>query len=213
MPEESTDVIPSETGSEVETPKTPVTEAVEGSETTDDVKQEQSPYLEELEAIKKREADLVKEVEERKRQLELKDRALQAEKKKAKEATPDDLEERIKRSVNEALQAGDVSRHVNGLTSDTHERELILHHYENSIIKTGNLAEDVMTALAVANRKVVAEQRANAAREEGRENFLTSLPQSDIRGQQKATITDPVLREAAKLVQNVNPKAVQYLKR
>ncbi len=44
------------------------------------------------------------------------------------------------------------------LSGSTAERDLILHHYDNSIIPSGNIEEDIEKAFALANRKKVSSQ-------------------------------------------------------
>lgn len=126
---------------------------------------EQSPYEEELARIEaekqeaqKRvdavQAELEKEKAERKRQMELKDEALKKEKSKTA-----DIGEKWK---NEALQEWerrqdlrDARAKVADITADPTAQKVVLHYFETlpDVLRTGSVDDQLLTALALANRK------------------------------------------------------------
>lgn len=199
--QDETVVTPTETGSETETPTTTETETDEGvkvetdSPAADVDKEEPSPYEIELAELRKQKEAADALIQKKDEIIEHKNRALQAEKKKAK-ADPSS-EDAVTERVIERLA---FDRKVEAVTTDAAERDLIRHHYQNSIVRTGNVDDDLAMAVAIANRKTVMAQREAQAREEGRENYMTSFPASTARGSQKSTITDPILKQAEQLV-------------
>lgn len=158
MADEKTDVQPSETADETETQlkdENQESQTVENTEEGgDDVKQEGDYYENELKRLKGIEDEkkkLEEDLAEKQRQLEIKNRALQAEKKKKPETTDRDS------LKNEILTEMRVEAEVNRVAANKNERELLMHHYQNSIVRTGNVSDDIKRALAVANANRLAE--------------------------------------------------------
>jgi ribonucleotide reductase alpha subunit len=139
-----------------------------------------------------------------------KNRALEAEKKANKAIDKDvlkaEIRDELKKELSQEwksdLNQSELDRKLNALTADPAERELIKTHYNNSIVKSGNLDEDLQYALAIANRKTVFDQRVNRAIEEKNENFLTSFQGSDIRSKMSGVTQDPIKQQAAELLKN-----------
>lgn len=162
MPNESTDVIPSETGSESETPTNEESETVEPVEPhpegeTETTENQADYYEQELKRLSELEVEnerLHKEAAEKNRQIEIKNRALQVEKEKRKPAPSDDWadrEERLLQRLETRQQLRDAEVRIKSLTRHPAEQQLILKHYNASIVKTGDVERDVQRALAVAN--------------------------------------------------------------
>lgn len=177
-------------------------------------KQELSVYEKELAELKKREEESKNQVEKLKDIVDKKNRALEAEKKKNK---PDFSEvEKLREELDKLradIMGGELNKSISAITNDQAERELILRHYNTSIVKTGNLEEDLQNALAIANRSIVMEQKRNKALEEGNENFLASFAKNgSIKGNAPAVSSDPIQRETEALVRSINPNAVKYVK-
>lgn len=181
----------------------------------DGEKQELSPYERELAKLRKRDEEREKELAKKDEIIEHKNRALEATKKQLKEAKPSEVEElKAKIAKLESRVGGDeAKRLISTLTTDQAERELIEHHYNSSIVKTGNLVDDIQNALALANRSVVMEQKRNRAIEEGNENFLASFAKGGaVKGDQPGVTLNPIQRQAEDLVRSINPNAVQFVK-
>lgn len=73
------------------------------------------------------------------------------------EEMDDDRIRKIVREENQSLRK-DISRsriqeHIDNIAKSEDEGKLIMFHYENSIISTGNVEEDVESAQAIANKK------------------------------------------------------------
>lgn len=173
----------------------------------------ESAYEAQLKELKKRAEEAEAKLEEKDKIIENKNRAIESSKKKLRESTPEDeLEERLLRRLEEKQQIGSVKSRIGALTSDPNEQELILHHFEKTVQRTGNFEEDLKNAVALANRDIVWEQKRNRAMEERREDFMTSFAGTSLRGEASAPkISDPILAQAAELVRAVNPKAVDFL--
>lgn len=127
----------------------------------DDVKQEDSFFKEELERLKENEriaAERAKELEdavaEKERIIEIKNRALQAEKKKApRDVSFDTLKEELKAELRAEQAERDAMHKIQSLASDKTEQEVIMRHYKNTIKLTGDPEADALTAFAVANAR------------------------------------------------------------
>lgn len=192
----------------------------ETDETTEQIESKQpetqgseSPYEKQLAELRKRAEEAEAKLQEKDKIIENKNRAIESTKAKLKDVTPEDeLEERLLKRLEEKQQKESISSRVSALTNDAAERDVILHHYNNTIVKTGNFEEDLKNAIALANRDNVWEQKRNRALEERREEFMTSFAGTSLRGESKTThISDPILAQAAELIRAVNPKAVDFL--
>lgn len=188
-------------------------ETVETTETKQPEAQEESPFKKQLDELQKRADEAEAKLQEKDKIIENKNRAIEASKKKLKESGPEDeLESRILARLEEKQNESSLDSKVKALTDDATEQELIKQHYKVSIVKTGNLENDLKNAVALANADRVWEQRRNRAMEERREDFLTSFSGTSLRGDAAASkVRDPIHAAAAELVRAVNPKAVDRL--
>lgn len=209
MPEQKT--IQPEMENQVQTETVETTEQIETKQP--ETQGSESPYEAQLAELRKRAEQAEAKLKEKDEIIENKNRAIETTKKKLKEVTPEDeLEERLLKRLQEKQQVESVNARVSALTNDPAERDVILHHYNNSIVRTGNFEEDLKNAIAIANRDNVWEQKRNRALEERREEFMTSFAGTSLRGEGSAPrITDPILAQAAELIRAVNPKAVDFL--
>jgi len=177
---------------------------------------EESPYAAQLKEYEDREAKLKEELEGKDEIIEKKENTIQALKKAKKEAPVIDeseLEKRILARFREENQAGDLQSKVAKITSDPTEQKLILKIRETRVVKTGDIEQELLDAVAIANRDVVITQKRNQAIEEKREDFMTSFKTPAIRGATVNTTIDPVQREAEALVARINPNAVKNVKK
>jgi len=147
-PEKKTDAPPSENVEEIETPTNDEVQTDEGTEPEgEDVeKQEESYYKQEYEKLQSTLQEKETLLEDKEKQIEIKDRAIQALKKKPKESV-DDIDSLLEAKLAER----DVKATVKTIASTPEEEKVILHHYHNSIVKTGDPETDIRRALAVAN--------------------------------------------------------------
>lgn len=196
---------------ETETPTKDATQssgdAGTGSTGVDGVKSEESAYAKELRELKEKDARSAEIIEK-------KEATIQALKKKnvAKSDDTDDIETRVLATVRAENQAKEVAQKVTVLTRDPDEQKLILHHLNNSVVRTGDIDRDLQNAMAIANTNIIMEQKRNLAIEERREDFLTSFPANNARGNQPMQTTDPMQRQVEALVQKMNPDAVKHVK-
>lgn len=219
MPEKNTAELEAENQAE-ETVETTGIQADEGQAAADGAenveKQEESPYAKQLRELREREEKLKAELEEKEKILANKNRAIEAMKKKTAESpvSEDELAEKLLRRLEEKQSEKDIRTRISALTDDVAEREVIERHYMSSIVRTGNIDEDLKRAIAIADGDRIWEQRRNRALEERREDFITSFAGSSLRGEQKASRqADPILAQAEQIVRAVNPDAVKHLKR
>lgn len=178
-------------------------------------KQEENPYEKELAELRKRDEERKAELEKKEEIIEHKNRAIETLKKKTKEVEESKVEKLEKEieALKSNLQGDSVKQKISQLTNDPAERELIERHYNNSIVKSGNLLEDLQNAIAIANRSLVLEQKQNRALEEGNENFLATFSKgSGVKGEMPGAVSDPVQREAEALVRSLKPNAVKFVK-
>lgn len=202
------------TAPEVENPvENQTDESSNGQQTveTNVEKQEESPYAKQLEELRAREKELNDQLEKQKELIANKNRAIESLKKKPTESE-DDITEKVLKRLEGKQTEEKVQSKVNALTGDATEREVIMKHYQSSIVKTGNMDEDLKSAIALAQRDQIWEARRNQALEERREDFITSFAGTSLRGETpKSNSQDPILRQAEAIVRAVNPEAVKYL--
>lgn len=120
-----------------------------------------SPYQEELDRIEaEKEAiriQLEEEKVEKKRLMDLKDKAIQAEKEKTK-TVKESLKEELMREWRAEQSLLEAKKTVASITDDPVAQKVTLHHFEKlpDSLKTGDVQEDLLTAYALANRKRIA---------------------------------------------------------
>ncbi len=81
------------------------------------------------------------------------DKRIKAEKEKG--LSPEEVQTLVKEETAKAVkgfQRSSIEDRAEQLASSDDERKLILHHYDHSIIPTGNLREDLENAYALANK-------------------------------------------------------------
>ena len=164
-------------------------------------KSEYQIKLDELEAEKARQEEIIAN----------KNRAIEALKEKAKKPTVDEdaLLEKLAERLEQKRNDSDMSRRINALTSDEAERKLIEHHLKNSIKPTGDLDKDLKLAIGAMDSDKLWAQRQGRALEERREDFISAFAGTSLRGESAAMgkSYDPVQAAARELVRSINPAA------
>ena len=225
-----------EKSEEKETLKTDDSQTVENAddasiEGEDDGKQEEkNPYEEQIEELRAKEKNLQEELEKKDDIISKKNRALESEKKKRREELEekenalieepdeekrDDLRDDIaelKKQVQtnqDRLVEAEIDRIIVTFTTDEKEQEAVKLHYKHTIQKSDNLKKDILNAWAVANAKVVVQERRKKQDEEDQEDFLTGFQSSDKKS--NVPYSDPIKRKAAAFLDKINPNAKKYL--
>lgn len=157
---------------ETENEESQTDEAAEDTSTEgEDVENKEGDYYEEelkrLKGIEEEQKRLEKENAEQKRIIEIKNRALQAEKKKVRpQDAPIDRESLKKELLTEMRFETELER----TAATSAERDVIKHHYQNSIVRTGNVTKDIQNARAVANasrlQEILSKQNAEDAQDD-----------------------------------------------
>lgn len=163
MKDQETDVQASQTSDETETQTNDESQTGSDTEETstdgEDAENKTSDYYEaELKRLRDVEAEKIKleeQLKEKQRQVDIKNRALQAEKEKKSKPTDagfnrDDLKKEIMAEIQ-------FDRELSSLTQNKAEQDLVRLHYSKSIVRTGNVQQDLLNARAVANASRVVE--------------------------------------------------------
>lgn len=172
---------------------------------------EKSPYRAEFEKIegekKALEAKHASEMEaadvERKRQVDIKDKALEKAKKDS-EPFKQELKREMKGELQRELDLRDARGRLRELTSDPTAQKVILHHFENlpDSLRTDDMEENLLTAMAIANRKRLPELlNQNQVEAESERASIASMGGANLPGRssfQKAP--SPVARTAGQLL-------------
>lgn len=104
--------------------------------------------------------------------------------------------------LNEKLSEREFIQSLSQASTDPEEQKLIKHHYDNSIVKSGNVAEDLKKAIAIANQHIIEKARAQQIEREQVEgmgaNFQSSRPYS--RPGKPVYESDPRMKAAAAIL-------------
>jgi len=187
----------------------------------DDEKQEDSPYKKQLD-------ELNEELSKKDDIIDKKNRALEAEKKKRKELEKAkdsevnkegevidkvSLKEEVKAELKAELVREKVSELISEYTTDKVERELVQKIYDFRIVKTGNLTEDLESAIAIANKSLVQEAKSRAKEQDEEETDMFSSMSSHAKSSVKGLYKDPSKRVAAQLLRSMGmEQAIKHLK-
>ena len=147
----------------------------------EDTPEAKSPYQEELERIEAEKEAIRGQLEEEKaekaRLMELKDKAIKAEKDKTKDVKTS-LKEEIMQEWRQELALKEAKKAISSITDDPVAQKVTLHHFERlpESLKTGDVEEDLLTAYALANRKRIASlTSAQSAEDMGTQRSISSL--------------------------------------
>ncbi len=221
MAEEKTDVQTSQTTEETETLENDESQTDEDTTTdadgeSEDVenKEGESFYEAELKRIQDAEDEKRKKLEEElaetKRQRDIKDRALQAEKKKTKPAaeTSTNKDELKREILNEMREEQELER----ATTNKAERELLKHHLNTTIKRSGDIKIDIQRAWAVTNAarlpELLSRQTQQDEADDSAANSMLSAGYNGQRGPSK--IKSPARKIAEEALKN-NPAALKNL--
>lgn len=180
-------------------------DSAKGNDVKQQGEQEISPYQKQLD-------ELVKINKEKDEIIEKKNRALESEKTKRKEAeaatkSSETEEEKMLRVADEAaerrFQKGVLEAKIQAFTNDPVEQEVIRKHYQGSIQKTGNLDTDFRRAVAVANENLVMEQKAQNVEREQNQEFMTGFQGNSMRGSSANKIKSAALSMAEGLLETI----------
>ena len=178
--DEHTVVPTTENTEETETLKTSESQTDEGgvepSIEPEDVGKKESDYyeteLKRLQAVEAEKEKLEESVLEKERIIEHKNRALQAEKNRRRPSTEEPTDrESLKREVLTEIR---VDAELEKMTATPAERKIIFHHYQSSIVKTGDVREDLKRALAVSNANRMQELLNRQASEDAADDSAAS---------------------------------------
>lgn len=162
-----------------------------GADSTEEtVETIKSPYQEEaerLEAEAKAErdrltADIAAEKADKERISKIKDKALADEKEKTR-SVKESWKSELKEELRQERLLEKAQEQIESLTEDPAARKVIMHHYQTSIVRTGNIANDISMALAIANRKhldrIIQEENMN---DERNSKSIASMGGGDLPG-------------------------------
>jgi len=189
-----------------------------GNSTTENVEAEKTAETEELNPYKKQMADLAVENrqkagalrDERKKSKELEEEL--ANIKADKEAKKDNLTEPKYLSAEEAdklmedkLRKQRLEDKLSSITSNDDERKLIRHHLEHSIVRSGDLEQDLSMAVAIANKHLVDQAKQQEIERNEREsvNARFSAGRSYARTGQPSYMADPIKKEANEILKRL----------
>lgn len=182
-------------------------------------------YQKELERLQTEKEAIETEAEKQKTILRQKNGALAEEKEKTKAAeaaakalveTAKISDEEINKKLDERFASEKFNRLVEESSADPDEQALIKHHYNTSIVKTGNVEADLKMALAIANAHLVGTARQAQIEREAQEAVVAGFhsgKNSSGRPVKPAYETNPTLKSAAALLERLGAKeAIKNLK-
>lgn len=176
----------------------------------------ESPYkkqLEQLEVENRQKAGALEEERKKRLAAEAAAKAL-AEANTAGDSEKNLSTEELKKWLDAKFEARDFDQQLAQFTGDVEEQKLIKAHYETSIIRTGNIAEDLKKAAAIANSHLVEQAKKAQAEREASEAFGTGFQGGSSSGHQAkpAYTTDPIAKGAAQLLEKFGRKdSIKYL--
>lgn len=187
---------------DVDTSKT----TAETTETTTESQDDVNPYKAELDKVQeiarqkdgalKEERRLRKEAEEKLKAATTSDiPTSETQKEEKKYLTQDELEARLAREKFEIQ--------LERVTDNTDEQKLVRHHYENSIVRTGDVAADLRMAVALANQHVVEQVRRAQADREVQESVVARVSGGSNYTRPTSTGSDPTSRAVSNLLKKI----------
>lgn len=181
----------------------------EGGEPGDENPTGDSFYQEQLKAMEEENNRLKEEAAEREKQIEIKNRAIQAMKKKpeAKSTDHDSLKQELLAEMRAEISRKEAQQFIETVTGDKAEREVFLRHYEK-FPKSGNVQNDVLGAIATANAPRILELLGRNRTDEANEDrVISSMSGGGVRSAQPRAKT-ALRKEVEKLLP---PEAKKYL--
>lgn len=181
-------------------------------------KDEDNPFKQELEKLKEINRQKTGALEQERQKRKDAENKLKETKHDGLTAEEADkiIESKLEAKIEARLAKRDFDNLLKQTSDDKHERELIGYHYDNSIVKTGDVEADLKKAIALANSHLIQKAKEEQYERETREGFLANqqggLPTS-YRGR-SATHFDPTLKGANALLQKLGVKdGEKYLKK
>lgn len=167
-----------------------------------------NPYEARLKELEAEQARLKEELTKKDEIITRKEEVIRKAKKP--ESSPE-LEDRFK-ALEQRLIEKDVREQINSLTSDQHERELAFRMYQDRIVKTGNIADDVKMAFGAANADLTLKSRQQALEQDAFESSLASRASGHVNAPQPSrSLKSPEYKLAESLLDKIEPKAKEHL--
>lgn len=167
-----------------------------------------NPYEARLRELEAEQARLKEELTKKDEIITRKEEVIRKTKKP--EPSPE-LEDRFK-ALEQRLVEKDVREHINSLTKDPHERELAFRMYQDRIVKTGNIADDVKMAFGAANADLTLKSRQQALEQEAFESSLASRASNHVNAPQPSrSLKSPEYKLAESFLDKIEPKAKEHL--
>lgn len=177
-----------------------------------DAGQEQTPtnpYEARLRELEAEQARLKEELTKKDEIITRKEEVIRKSVKKPEPAP--EFEDRFK-ALEQRLIEKDVREQINSLTSDQHERELAFRMYQDRIVKTGNIADDVKMAFGAANADLTLKNRQQVMEQEAYESSLASRASSHVNAPQASrSLKSPEYKMAESILDKIEPKAKEHL--
>lgn len=173
---------------------------------TEVVVEEVSPYkaeLEKMEAINRQKEGALKEERRLRKEAE-------AKLKETTESTLDDgpkekylTQAQVDAALDKRMAQQKFEAKLENLSNDPDEQKLVKFHYENSIVKTGDVATDLRMAVAIANQHLVERVKNAEAEREGNEFMSAKVSGGNTYMREGTKGTDPNTRAAAQFLKNI----------
>lgn len=177
-----------------------------------DAGQEQTstnPYEARLKELEAEQARLKEELTKKDEIITRKEEVIRKSVKKPEPAP--EFEDRFK-ALEQRLIEKDVREQINSLTSDPHERELAFRMYQDRIVKTGNIADDVKMAFGAANADLTLKNRQQVMEQEAYESSLASRASNHVNAPQASrSLKSPEYKMAESILDKIEPKAKEHL--
>ena len=178
----------------------------ETTETKSEVANLYEEKLKQLELENKQKEGALKE--ERRLRKEAEEAAKSATTATPTETTAISLEDKpltrkdVESIMAEKLVQREMETQLGVISSDPAEQKLIRHHYENSIVRTGNVANDLAMAAAITNQHLIDEARRVQTEREASEARMAGFQGGKPSGKsgKPAYESDPRLREVANIL-------------
>lgn len=176
-------------------------------------KQEGDQYyaneLKRIEELEREKADFEEQLKEKQRQIEIKDRALQKIKTRRDETKVDSTtKEELFREWEERQAEKEALAEIKRMAPDAAAQKLVMHHYKNSIVRTGDVQDDISAAFAVANRKRVNELMNRERQQDEHDDLVASSMSSQGTAPSRGRMPPSKLRQQ---IESMVPKEARGL--
>ena len=182
-----------------------------------DTTAEVSPYkaeLEKMEAINRQKEGALKEERRLRKEAE-------AKLKETTESTLDDgpkekylTQAQVDAALDKRMAREKFETKLESISNNVDEQKLVRYHYENSIVKTGDVATDLEMAVAIANRHLVNQVKNAEAEREENEFIAAKVSGGNTYMRANSKGVDPNNRATAQFLKNIGAgDAEKYLRK